>query len=88
MKHYYPDVRGLGNVALTRHAQEQLEAAGVSDHDVAEVLQHGKDTPDGVGVVWRRFKGIRLVILLKPEPFRGAVLVKTAYREQNNFKAK
>lgn len=41
---------------------------------------NGKNTPDGQGVVWREASGVRVVIVLRPEPFHGAALVTTMYR--------
>jgi hypothetical protein len=88
MIQFYKHVRGLGNVALSRHAQAQLTADGVTDLQVAETLAHGEDTPEGGTVIWRRWNGIRLVIQKKPTPFSGAALVLTAFREQHQAKAK
>jgi len=79
MQHFYEDVPGLGNVAVSRHAQERALEQSISDRVFEDVLLTGKDTPEGLGVVWREKRGLRLVILLKPEPFRGAKLVKTVY---------
>jgi hypothetical protein len=79
MKHYYEDVPGLGNVAVTRHAQDKAIQGGFHKR-FDDILRNGVDTPDGMDIVWREKGGIRLVILLNPVPFRGAVLVKTAYR--------
>jgi hypothetical protein len=28
--HFYQDVKGLGNIAVSRHAQVQMEAAGIT----------------------------------------------------------
>lgn len=80
MKHYFANVPRLGNVAISRHAQERLQDSGVTEELLARVLNEGKDTPDGMDVVWREALGIRLVIVLKPTPFRGAKLVTTAFR--------
>jgi hypothetical protein len=38
------------------------------------------DIPGDEGTVWRERDGIRLVIILRPTPFKGACLVKTAYK--------
>ena len=80
MKHYYPDVPGIGNVAVSRHAQDRLAEDGISEREFEAVLLRGDSVPEGQDILWRQKDGIRLVILLKPEPFRGATLVKTAYR--------
>ena len=87
MKHYYPNVPGLGNVAVSRHAQDRLAEDGISEREFEAVLLRGDSVPEGQDIVWRQKDGIRLVILLKPEPFRGATLVKTAYRIEPQAKA-
>jgi hypothetical protein len=79
---YVPDVPRLGNVAISRHAQAEAEADGITESAFHRVLEHGVDKPDGLTTVWRELDGVRLVILLRPEPFRGACLVTTAYRIQ------
>ena len=80
MDHYFPNVPGLGNVALSRHAQERMSQDGISEEDFADALIRGDTIPDGQDVVWREKDGVRIVILRKPTPFKGAMLVKTAYR--------
>jgi hypothetical protein len=79
-RHYVPDVPKLGNVAISRHAQAQAEVYQVSEDTFHDVLQHGTDRPDGLEVIWREKAGVRLVILRRPQPFQGAMLVKTVYR--------
>ena len=81
MNYYYENVPGLGNIALSRHAQERAAAQSISDEAVEETLMYGKDTPDGMDTTWREHNGVRLVIIT-PTPFRGAKLVKTMYRVQ------
>lgn len=88
MKHYWHDVPGLGNVAVSRHAQEKMLEQGVDETRFADCLHKGTDTPDGLEAVWREKNGLRLVILLQPKPFRGAKLVKTAYLVKAQEKAK
>jgi len=78
VQYYYEDVPGLGNVALSRHAQTKAEEQQITDRQVESVLYGGKSIPDGDSI-WRERKGIRLVIIT-PTPFRGAKLVKTMYR--------
>ena len=80
MDHYFPNVPGLGNVALSRHAQERMAQDGISEEDFADALMHGDTIPDGQDVVWREKDGVRVVILRTPTPFKGAMLVKTVYR--------
>ena len=80
MDHYFPDVPGLGNVAVSRHAQERMAQDGISEKDFVGALMRGDTIPDGQDVVWREKDGVRIVILRKPTPFKGAMLVKTVYR--------
>lgn len=78
MSHFYEDVPGLGNVAISRHAQEKMEHHGITEAVLEDVLWGGRDRPDG-NSTWREKAGVRLVIV-RPEPFRGAMLVVTAFR--------
>ena len=82
MKHYYENVRGLGNIAVSRHAQDQMDRAGITqeEFDAALLEPVRPDVPDGIDVVWRQRNGLRIVILTNPMPNRGAKLVKTVYR--------
>jgi hypothetical protein len=82
MEHYFPNVPGLGNVAVSRHAQERMTQDGISEADFTDVLRHGDTIPDGHDVVWREKGGVRIVILRRPTPFRGAMLATTVYRIQ------
>lgn len=78
--YYYDDIPGLGNVAVSRHAQARAAELGISETKFLDVLLNGTDRPDGMEEVWREKGAIRLVILLRPTPFRGAKLVKTIFR--------
>lgn len=80
MKHYYSDLPRLGNVAISRHAQERCRELKITDHEVNAVLNNAQFTPDGHNVTFADHRGIRLVIINRPEPFRGAKLVTTAFR--------
>ena len=80
MKHYYENVPSLGNVALSRHAQDRAYAEGIPDAEVERVLLTGKLVPDTHGVSFRELNGIRLVIIHRPTPFRGAALVTSIFR--------
>ncbi len=96
MRHYWRNVPALidgahpGNVALSRHAQQQAERAGISEDMVHDALYtpDKKDLPDSQGVVFRERGVIRLVVVLRPEPFRGASLVTTIIRKQPQASAK
>lgn len=79
MKHFYRNVPNLGNVAVSRHAQERIMEARISEPMFERILLCGLDTPIGTNVVWREKDGRRLVILVNPTPNIGAKLVKTVY---------
>lgn len=89
MTHFYRDVPGLGNVAISRHAQQRAEEDGISQDAFDRVLLTPikPDTPDGADILWRERDGIRLVILTNPTPNTGAMLVKTVYRVEAQAKA-
>lgn len=82
MQHFYRNVPGLGNVAVSRHAQQKMLDDGVSEHTFVGVLFAGETVPDGLDVVKRRGQGIEIVVLLNPKPTSGAKLVKTVYRQK------
>lgn len=85
-KYYFEDVPGIGNVAVSRHAQERAESEGISTKAFEQALLNGITIPEGPGVLWRELNGVRLVVLTHPEPFRGAALVKTCFRVQEQAK--
>ena len=89
MNHFYRDVPKLGNVAVSRHAQQRVEEEGISQEAFDRVLltPTRPDTPDGADILWRERDGIRLVILTNPTPNTGAKLVKTVYRIEAQAKA-
>ena len=82
MQHYFSDVKGLGNVAVSRHAQTQLVRFGISEAAFTRTLLEPTkpDIFEGSDIIWRERDGLRIVILANPVPFRGAKLVKTVYR--------
>ncbi len=88
--HFYRDVYRLGNVAVTRHAQAQMIAAGISQQafDEALLTPTKPDIPDGADVLWRERDGLRIVILTNPTPNTGAKLVKTVYRIKAQARAR
>jgi len=88
MDHYFPNVPQLGNVAVSRHAQDRMREDGISEAAFRDVLATGDIVPDGQDVVWREKDGIRIVILRRPEPFSGAMLAKTVYRIGENAQAR
>jgi len=88
MKHYFANVPGLGNVAVSRHAQQRIEEDHIPEATFVDVLMNAKSVPDGLGTVWREANGVRICVVLRPEPFRGATLVITVYRVGKALKAK
>ena len=80
MRHYFANVPRLGNVAISRHAQDRCREDGITEAEVTAALYDGELTPDGPAATWAERNGVRLVILNHPEPFRGAKLVITIYR--------
>ncbi len=78
--HYYENVPTLGNVAVSRHALDRIAAQGIGKAAFEEALFTGEMTPEGDAITWREKNGVRLVIINKPEPFRGAKLVKTVFK--------
>jgi len=79
VEHIWEDVPGFGKVVISRHAQERAERDNISERLVEEILWTGEDTPDGTDTMWREKKGFRLVII-RPDPWKGAFLVTTMYR--------
>lgn len=78
--YYYQNVPGIGNVAVSRHAQDRAQEDGIPEAAFATALLKGVTVPDGQAVVWRELNGVRIVIVLRPEPFRGAALATTVFR--------
>ena len=89
MNHFYRDVPRLGNVAVSRHAQQRAEEDGISQDAFDRVLLTPiqPDVEEGADILWRERDGIRLVILTKPTPYAGAMLVKTVYRVEAQARA-
>jgi hypothetical protein len=89
MQHFHRNVKGLGNVAVSRHAQARLEEHGISQEAFERVLLDPirPDVEDGPDVLWRERDGIRIVILTNPTPNFGAVLVKSVFRVQRQASA-
>jgi hypothetical protein len=61
---------------------------GISEDELKDALLHGTTTPDGQEVIWREKGGVRVVIIKKPHPFRGAMLATTIYRVQAAARAR
>lgn len=88
--HYYTSVPELGNVAISRHAIEKMDTEGIAQERFEDALLRPTrpDIPDGQDILWRERDGLRIIILLNPEPDRGSKLVKTVYRVARSAKAK
>lgn len=87
MKHYYTDVPTFRQVALSRHSQAKAIEHGISEEQVADVLMNGTDIPDGTTGTFREKDHVRMVII-RPDPFRGAMLVTTMFRVEPQAQAK
>jgi len=87
---YYPNVPRLGNVAVSRHALAQMDAAQIPQEAFERTLLHPlrPDVPEGSDIVWRERDGLRIVILTNPSPNRGATLVKTVFRVKAQARAR
>jgi hypothetical protein len=90
MKHFYRNVIRLGNVAVSRHAQAQIENNGIPIEGFEKALLQPvrPDIPDGLDTLWRQRDGLRIVILTNPTPNLGAKLVKTVYRIKEQASAR
>ena len=88
MTYFYDDIPRLGNVVLTRHAQDKAHQEGITEEEIERALVNGQDTPDGMNIIWRQFRNLRLVIILKPTPDLGSKVVKTLYRVKPNWAAR
>jgi len=84
MEHFYRDVPRLGNVVVSRHAQARIQEQNIPEEIFRKTLlaPSKPDIPDTEGVVWREGNGLRIVIITKPVPDRGAKLIKTVFRIQ------
>jgi hypothetical protein len=80
-KHYYPNVPGLGNVAVSRHAQERMDEYNIPQSVFERaLLKPTREVEEGTDILWRERDQVRVVILQRPVPFHGAKLVKTVIR--------
>jgi hypothetical protein len=80
-QHFYRNVKGLGNVAISRHAQANMDRQGISQELFERVLLSPAkpDVQEDLNTLWREGENIRLVII-NPTPNTGARLVKTIFR--------
>ncbi len=90
MQHFFRDVPRLGNVAVSRHAQERMVEQGISEQRFIKALLEplGEDIPEAPGILWREREGLRIVVITNPTPNRGAKLVKTVYLIQGQANAR
>lgn len=80
-QHYYPNVPGLGNVAVSRHAQERMDEHNISQAAFERaLLTPTKEVEEDAEILWRERDNVRIVIIQRPVPFRGAKLVKTVVK--------
>jgi hypothetical protein len=80
-EHFYRHVKGLGNVAVSRHAQANMDRQGISQELFERVLLSPSkpDVQENLNTLWREGENIRLIII-NPTPNTGARLVKTVFR--------
>ena len=90
MAHFYRNVPELGNVVVSRHAQDNMLREKISSRLFEKVLLKPiePDIPDGFDIVFRERYGIRLVIETNPTPNRGAKIIKTVFRIQAQASAR
>src|SRR5262249_35987664 len=80
-QHYYPNVPGLGNVAVSRHAQQRMDEHKISEAAFQRaLLTPTKEVEESPDILWRERDNVRVVIVQRPVPFRGANRVKTVMR--------
>lgn len=80
-RHYYPDVPRLGNVAISRHAQQRMAELKISQGVFERVLFNPTtEVEEGPEILWRERDNVRIVIIQHPVPFRGAKLVRTVIK--------
>jgi hypothetical protein len=60
----------------------------INEDTFRDTLMDGETIAEGHDVIWREKHGIRIVILRRPEPFAGAMLVKTVYRIEGAAQAR
>jgi hypothetical protein len=88
MKHYHQDVPGIGNVAISRHAQVNCTGQRIADSHIDALLNHGARTDIEGGCVQLDHAGIRAIVVRRPEPFSGAALMVTVFRVERKARAR
>jgi hypothetical protein len=70
VEYFFRSVRGLGNVAVSRHAQARMTEDGINPDAFTRALLEPTrpDVRDGADVLWRERDGLRIVILINPTP--------------------
>jgi hypothetical protein len=66
----YADVPGLGDVVLSKHAQDRLRGLGVALRTFEDALMNPlePDVWDSTSILWREKRGLRLVIDMRTNP--------------------
>ena len=79
---YMEEVPGVGDIEISRHAQDRIGPGPgqIPESVFWQVLTRGEEIREGADIVWKTGKGIRIVILLRPIPYRGRALVNTAFK--------
>ena len=80
---FYPEAPAFeGGVALSRTALARIQRdqvpAVLFERTLLDLIK--PDVPDGMGAVWQEQDELRIVILPRPELYRGMALVLTVYR--------
>lgn len=75
MKFYYQKVDGLGDIGVSRIAQNQAYQAAISDRDFEAALYRGEIRKEGFTRVYRELNDIRLRIDYSAESFKGIGMV-------------
>src|SRR5262245_56966154 len=82
-RYFYKNIPKLGSVAISRHALSQLDAQDISQVDFELVLRDEKNqVEEGRDVVIRSGQGMRIVILLHPQPYKGERLVVSVHKDK------
>jgi hypothetical protein len=81
IQHLYEQVPGVGKVAISRTAQGRVTEHAITRKQFEDALYTPvRKVPDGSNIELWEHGDVRLVVNLRPEPYRNAALVTTAYR--------
>ena len=87
-QHLFNNVPNLGRVAVSYHAQERAFKDGISEEMFKDALYNGTRIPDGVDSLFIDKGMIRIVVVLRPKPFRGAKLAVSVFKKQPEKKTR